>query len=279
MKEFIDAQWAQLLLDAVQKPGMISKAYKKFWTYSVGNQLLALFECFQRNLEPGPINTLLKWNELGRHVKRGEKGITLCMPVTVKRKLKPGAIPDAGTSEEAASPGTFTRFIYRARWFLLCQTEGKEYIPAELPSWSETHALETLGIERVPFQHLNGNTQGYAVDRSVAVSPIAAMPEKTLFHELAHVVLGHCDELKRMDDDDRTPISIREVEAECVALLCCESMNLAGTEFCRGYIQHWLGAQAIPERSAQKIFKAADQILKAGHPSTASVESHHQAGS
>lgn len=273
MNEFIDVEWAQLLLDAVQKPGTISTAYRRFWNYSVGNQLLALFECFQRNLEPGPINTLLKWNELGRHVKRGEKGITLCMPVTVKRKLKPGEIPNDGVAEKAIPPAMYTRFIYRARWFLLSQTEGKEYAPAELPSWSETHALETLGIQRVPFQHLNGNAQGYAVDRSVSVSPIAAMPEKTLFHELAHVVLGHCEELKRMDDDDRTPVSIREVEAECVALICCESLDLAGPEFCRGYIQHWLGAQAIPERSAQKIFKAADQILRAGHPKVVSPES------
>ncbi len=36
---------------------------------------------------------------------------------------------------------------------------------------------------------------------------------------------------------------------------------------CRGYIQHWnehRAAEPIPERSAQRIFKAADQILKAG---------------
>ena len=32
-----------------------------------------------------------------------------------------------------------------------------------------------------------------------------------------------------------------------------------------GYIQHWWGqGNPIPERSAQRIFKAADQILKAG---------------
>jgi hypothetical protein len=33
------------------------------------------------------------------------------------------------------------------------------------------------------------------------------------------------------------------------------------------YLQRWnarLGAEPIPERSAQRIFKAADQILKAG---------------
>jgi hypothetical protein len=47
-----------------------------------------------------------------------------------------------------------------------------------------------------------------------------------------------------------------------VALLCCESLGLPVAEFSRGYIQYWVGE--IPERSAQKIFHAADLILKAG---------------
>jgi hypothetical protein len=53
-------------------------------------------------------------------------------------------------------------------------------------------------------------------------------------------------------------------------MLCCEALNLEGADFCRGYIQNWLGPaaaanrEAIPEKSAQKIFRAADQILRAG---------------
>jgi hypothetical protein len=38
-----------------------------------------------------------------------------------------------------------------------------------------------------------------------------------------------------------------------------------GAEFCRGYIQNWLAGAEIPERSAQRIFAAADKILKAGY--------------
>jgi len=36
---------------------------------------------------------------------------------------------------------------------------------------------------------------------------------------------------------------------------------------CRGYIQGWLQGDSIPEKSAQKIFRVADQILKAGNTS------------
>jgi antirestriction protein ArdC len=66
------------------------------------------------------------------------------------------------------------------------------------------------------------------------------------------------------DGDEITPRDIREVEAEAVALICCQSLGLPGEEFSGGYLQHWLGKEKIEERSAQRIFKAADSILKAG---------------
>jgi hypothetical protein len=229
--------WAELLVKAVTALGVISDAYRRFWNYSVGNQILALFQCLARGIEPGPIHTFVGWQELGRYVKKGEKALTLCMPVTVKCKdHKPPSDASNETQRpvdpdcEADDKGMIERsqrtcFIYRARWFVLSQTEGRDYVPAELPQWSEARALEELKIERVPFCHPNGNAQGYATGRQVAVSPLAFMPTRTLVHELAHVVLGHTEELQRMDDDDsQTPRDLREVEAECVALICSSSL-------------------------------------------------------
>jgi hypothetical protein len=85
------------------------------------------------------------------------------------------------------------------------------------------------------------------------------MPAKTAFHELAHIELGHTSEA--IHDSETTPRSLREVEAEAVALLCLESLGMDGAEYCRGYIQNWLQGATIPERSAQRIFVAADKIL------------------
>lgn len=90
------------------------------------------------------------------------------------------------------------------------------------------------------------------------------LPWKTRFHECAHVLLGHTTEGEQADGE-LTPRNLRECEAEAVALLCCAALNLPGVECCRGYIQSWWGAgNSIPERSAQKILKVADQIVKAG---------------
>jgi antirestriction protein ArdC len=253
--------WAALLQEAVTKPGYIHEAYTRFHSYSIGNQILALFQCFERGLQPGPLATWPRWKELGRHVRKGEKALTLCMPLTCKRRKT--IKREDGTEQEEQF--AFTHFSLRPLWFTLVQTEGKDYQPASLPEWSEGTALAALKIEREEFQTMDGNTQGYAKrDRKIAVSPVAALPHKTLFNEIAHAIL-HCDQ-GDMSDTDQTPRSAAEVEAEAVALLCCESLGLPGAEFSRGYIQSWGQGQAISERSAQRIFHAAAQILRAGNP-------------
>jgi hypothetical protein len=254
--------WAALLDEAVKEPGFIHEAYSRFHNYSLGNQLLALFQCIMRGIRPGPLATFPKWKEIGRYVMKGEKALTLCIPLCCKRTKT--VKKDDGTHQEEEL--SFTHFTYKAHWFVLAQTEGAQYQPAAVPEWNEARALAALDIQRIPFGDLDGNTQGYAKrGRKIAVSPIAALPVKTLFHEAGHVMLGHIEE-GDLADTERTPRDIREMEAEAVSLLCCESLGLPGAEYSRGYIQSWGHGQAFTERSAQRIFRATDQILRAGYP-------------
>lgn len=256
--------FTDLLQRAVSEPGRIHAAYTAFHGFSLGNQLLALTQCAERGIEPGPLATFPRWKDRGRYVRKGEKALTLCMPVTVKRRPEPDDDPD--------TPGTFTRFIFRPRWFVLAQTDGANYEPPALADWDKARALAALDVTEEPFSHQDGNCQGYARQRTVAVSPIAGLPHKTLFHELAHVVLGHTAEAS-LADDERTPRNLREIEAEATAMLVCAALQLPGEEYSRGYIQQWNeSGEAIPERSAARIFKAADQILRAGRPDTAATD-------
>lgn len=254
-------EWAKLLEDAVKTPGMIHECYSRFWNYSVGNQILALVQAHGRELQLGPVNTFKGWQALGRNVKKGEKAIAMIMPVTCKRKPKEGA--------EKRDDDRFTMFVMRNNWFLLSQTEGEDYSAPAIPEWDRDRALVELEIALSAYESLDGNSQGYARAREIAINPVAALPHKTMFHELAHVVLGHTTE-NEMHDGEMTPRSIREVEAESVALICCESLGLPGAEFSRGYIQSWLREQEIPEKSARRIFGAATKILKAGRGEEAS---------
>ena len=65
--------------------------------------------------------------------------------------------------------------------------------------------------------------------------------------------------------DEKVSRSLREVEAEGVALLCCEALDLDGAEYARGYLQHWLRTEEIPEQSAQRIITTAQRVLAAGN--------------
>ena len=120
--------WAALLERAVTQPGIVSSAYSQFDNYSLGNQLLAWGQCLARGLQPGPLATFPRWKELGRHVRRGERAIVLCQPVTMKRQ------PDVAEGVESG-PEVLVRFTYRAGWFVLAQTDGVEVLPAGIPSW------------------------------------------------------------------------------------------------------------------------------------------------
>lgn len=249
--------WMQLLKEALTTPGKLSEAYRIFHNYSLGNILLAAIQLAERNMPLTPIASFNKWKDLGRLVKKGEKAIALIMPVTVKKK----AI-DESSGEE--TDGAFNIFILKRNWFTLDQTDGDEYChQVVIPDWDKNRALSTLDIEEVRYESANGNCQGYARGRQVAVSPLAVLPHKTMFHELAHILLGHTGDLT-MADSIVLPKCIKEAEAEATAYLCCATLELPGMVESRGYIQSWLNGTEFPEKSARRVFAAADKILKAG---------------
>jgi hypothetical protein len=58
---------------------------------------------------------------------------------------------------------------------------------------------------------------------------------------------------------------LKEAEAEATAMLIADALDIPGADESRGYLQSWWGAgNEIPAESAQRIFGAADKILKAG---------------
>jgi len=253
-----NVSWSALLSDAVNQPGILSSAYSTFYNYSIGNQMMAYSQLVGRGEQLTPIATYAKWKALGRQVKKGAKAIQLCMPVTITKK------DDSGEK----TGDVFQLFVLKNNWFAMSQTEGADYQHEQVtPEWSKELALSALGITEVAFNMMDGNCQGYATGKNIAVNPVAVLPHKTRFHELAHVVLGHTAE-HTMSDSERTPKCIKEVEAESVAYICCSVLNLDGLTESRGYIQNWLQGNEISDKTAQKIFGAAEKILKAGKANT-----------
>ena len=252
-----------LLQAALTQPGVMNQAYRAFHNYSIGNQLLAALQLSDKGLPLAPIAGFNAWRAKGRFVKKGEKAISLFMPISVKRRADKDAPAD---SAEAGEGGTFSMFMLRPNWFSLNQTEGDEFTAESItPAWDAVTAMAALDIIEEPFEHLQGNHLGYARARFIGLNPMNPLKHKTRIHEMAHVVLGHTAAAD-MHDDETLTRQIEEVEAESVAYLLCALLELPGQAESRFYIQGWLQGAALPEKSAKRIFGAADRIMKAGQP-------------
>jgi hypothetical protein len=103
------------------------------------------------------------------------------MPITGKRHN------EEATDDQANEEHRYTSFVYTSRWFVASQTVGDDLTPPALDQWEESAALEALDIQQIPFTETDGNCQGYARKRHVAINPVAQLPHKTLFHEIAHL--------------------------------------------------------------------------------------------
>lgn len=262
--------WERLLEEAVNNPGFLTTAFRQFYGYSIGNQMLALWQCHVRGIEPGPLATYKRWQELGRQVRGNEQGIYLWQPVTKKgTRVVTERDPITGKEEEVEKKFTYRKFYLWKKWFVLSQTTGEEYELPETGEWSLTRALEILDIDQVPFTSTDGTCLGSARmddgQKQITINPFADDHIRVAIHEIAHHEIGHTAENIELIDNDKTPRNLREVEAEAVALIVCESLELEGSVHSRGYIQHWWGeGNKVPEASAQKIFSVANNILLTG---------------
>ena len=48
--------------------------------------MLALIQCEMRGIQPVPINTFSRLESIGRHVRKGQKAISLVMPIICKKR-------------------------------------------------------------------------------------------------------------------------------------------------------------------------------------------------
>jgi hypothetical protein len=225
-------KWQELLEQAVTEPGKMSDCYKRFWNYSVGNQMMVMFQCHARGIELGPVSSYGGWVKLGRQVKKGEKALAMFMPIMGKKKVE-------GKEEEK-----FMFFV----------------------GWDKESALKELDIKLDSFTDINGNCQGYArpKKRELAINPLADHYSSTLYHEMAHVLLHDADVLI---DGGKMPKTLVEAEAECTAMLVSASFGEDVSES-RAYIQDWWGKNPIPPDSCKRIMGAATRIIRSGQSVT-----------
>jgi hypothetical protein len=256
-----EVDWRALLDQAMTLPGRLGNTYCRFYQYSLQNQILLWSQGVTEPCAPFSV-----WKGLGRiPIKGGGRAVLHPQPI---RKT------DEETGEKVV---VVMRFKLKRSTFPYSNTVGPAVDWPELPEWDQRRALDELGIERVPFTMINGNTQGYSLERTIAVSPVAKYPVKTLFHELGHVMLGHTTECPKGE----TPCSrgIAEFQAEAVAHLLAHELELDewNPAESRAYIQDWLAGEEVSERHIRAVFTAADKVLRAGRAAAAEAEAVEEA--
>ncbi len=99
-------------------------AMGRFHNYSFGN----ILEIARQKPDATRVAGLYAWNQLGRKVKKGERGIRILAPVIgIRRKKDEEAEKDIRTQNQAVLVGFRAAYV-----FDVSQTEGKE-----LPEFSE----------------------------------------------------------------------------------------------------------------------------------------------
>ena len=127
-KEVIAANVKLLIeqLEAGHSEGLTAylTAMGRFHNYSFGN----ILEIARQMPDASRVAGLYAWNQLGRKVKKGQKGIRILAPmIGVRRKKDNEAEKDIGAQNQAVLIGFRSAYV-----FDVCQTEGKD-----LPELSE----------------------------------------------------------------------------------------------------------------------------------------------
>jgi hypothetical protein len=137
--------------------------------------------------------------------------------------------------------------------------------------WSRTRALDVLGIDLavVASRQYRGDIQGFAGRHRgpyITIAPHSPTPLRVCFHELAHHVLEHTLPRARRRDQRLTRLTwrVQELEAEGVAIVCCDVLGISGFGASANYIASLWDRDTIENVTAVRIRDAARQILIAG---------------
>jgi antirestriction protein ArdC len=257
-------------------------AMAKFHHYSFSNALLILFQMPDASYVAG----YRTWKQLGRQVKRGERGIMILAPCgfsavreVEKTDPKTGQVltgPDGQplTTKIQIAPNRFKI----AHVFDLSQTEGKELpqiavseLTGEVSDFTGVYerlaALSPLPVEQEDFP---GEAKGYtsfSENRIVVRSGMSqAQTIKTLVHEIAHAKLHN-----PADIPDPMKLKLRrqkEVEAESIAYVVCQYYDIDTSDYSLGYVAGWSKGTELAELKASldTIHRTAGEIIDAITP-------------
>lgn len=226
----------------------------RFHQYSFSNCLLIALQKSDATFVAG----FQRWRQLGRFVKKGEKGILILAPL-VRRKSA-----DVTSSEDSDDGRSRAVVGFRAAYvFDVSQTDG-----AELPEFGSItgepgerldqlkELVVTRGVE-LRYEESLGGALGVSEGGKIAVLQGLSPSEEfaVLVHELAHELLHRSDRRKE------TTARVRELEAEAVAFVVTRAAGLDSLVRSSDYIQLYGGDKELFLASLSHIQRVASDLI------------------
>lgn len=238
-------------------------AMGRFHHYSFSNSMLIAIQ----NPNATHVAGFRRWLQLGRHVRKGEKGIGILAPL-VYRKRDEDSAPDE-------NKGSSIHGFKVVHVFDISQTDGEELPefaaisgdPGELLPALEQMVRES-GIE-LQYEELPNGTFGVSRQGRIAITTGLSPAEtfSVLVHETAHEWMHNGEQRKALDK------TVRETEAEAVAFVVCQAFGLDCSTQSSDYIQLYRGSATTLSESLDRIQKTATRIIETLSQSTTE---HHE---
>ena len=201
--------------DAVRKSELFIQwlnAMAQFTNYSWNNQFLIAVQCPTASRIAG----FQTWKKLGRHVKKGEKGIAILAPCVYRKKTEP---------ENVDSPIVKRLGGFKVAWvFDIVSTDGEPLVSLDngnaaggeelLPRLEA--AVQTLAVVLDYEEIKEHGVDGYSTGGRIVIHQSLSTSAKcgTIIHELIHEDIHQGDNRAEAKKKSR---SQRELEAEATA--------------------------------------------------------------
>lgn len=251
----------------------------RFPQYSLNNNLLIMMQKPDATL----CQSYTGWKQMGRFVKKGEKGIRILAPAPYKMEREQDKLDEKGKAvlDKDGEPVKETVQINITAFkpvstFDLSQTDG-EPLPtigaSELTGSVEGYATLFEAIKEaspvpIGFEDIKGGAKGYFHTEENRIAIQEGMSEvqnvKTAIHEMAHAKLHNMEAQKAREDGGQTRSS-KEVEAESVAYTVCQHFGIDTSDYSFAYVAGWSQGKEMPElkESLNTIRTVASELITA----------------
>jgi hypothetical protein len=238
-------------------------AMARFHSYSFGN-ILAIA---RQRPTASHVAGFSTWKELGRFVKRGEKGIQILAPIVGHRRPKNDQEPQTDEKPHPVLIGFRAVYV-----FDVAQTEGADLPELEHKITGDVRdhrdrLIEFLARQSIALDYTENIAPalGASYGGRIALLPGQSKAEEfvTLVHEVAHELLH------KTDRRTKTTATVRETEAEAVAFIVGQAVGLEMGNASSDYIQMYAGNARLLAESLEVIQRIASTILRAIRPEEA----------